>query len=293
MVQSSPNQVPENTLNNTDQYSEAKNRKDTQSRPQKSSNPRQNTNSSTPQNIDDLRKQIIKLTEIIEQKKAFLNSLGTSLSNAYIEYRKRCEPKIPKAVIEEISALSKRNAILRNKLKANEEKEKKLTSNWRVLNKQNELKALQRELAKVKEEVETLQMLRQRRNEKMREIDSEVSQARSMRDKQREFENESRVQCKSLANDLRQITKEDLKTHNRYIRLQEQLKTGITVNDHESLKKSIEGQEEQIQHLQIEEQKLKRSKEMDRDGKHKIISKEQQECKLLESKIAELQKQLQ
>ncbi|CCW62380.1 unnamed protein product [Phytomonas sp. EM1] len=262
-------------------------------RPHPSLDPHQIIRSSSTRNIEGIRNEISRLTEVFNEKKDLLDSLTVTLTTARREELWGHTPALAEeSVMAEISHLTKRNAFLKHKLSIAHDIEKQLASDWHVINKQNEFKAVQKQIGKIKEEIQTLEVVRQRRKPRIREIDSEVSRARYLRTKQRAYTSEARIQFKMLTDELRRITKEDIKAHDRCIHLQEQLKSGITIKELEALKKSIEEQEKTIQNLLVEEQSCRRRKEIEREEKYKVIAKEQQDCKLLENEVIELQRQL-
>lgn len=81
-------------------------------------------------------------------------------------------------------ALKRRNAALRKQLKKMYALAKKFASDPRVIDKRNEVRAVQLEIAQVQKDIETLMMMKKRRDIGLREIDVNESKVRLIKGKQ-------------------------------------------------------------------------------------------------------------
>lgn len=161
---------------------------------------------------------------------------------------------------EEERQVAKRNAFLRRELARMQLAERRHAIDPRVMEKKNLTAAVWQEIRTVEEEIATLRKMKKRRDKSLRAIEWGEENARRVRSENAEVSAQLRLTLKDLKQELREVNKRDMEAHERCARLQEIIKLGATEDEVEELRKTIDAQRLEIEHLRYREAQWKKLK---------------------------------
>lgn len=245
--------------------------------------------------ISQLRSEAAALEALVREREAFYAELADEadmLARALGGESGATPAGTPMAAGEEVRLLTRRNAQLRRELREPMEAERRCGTDPRVLDRRNEVRAVQRQFAAVEKEIETLETVRRRRDGALKEIDCTEQQARAVRGQQLEAKSELRTELRTLLEEQRRAEREDLDTRERHARLQDQIKLDVTDRDVESLRAAIASQEARIAELAGSERELRGRRDRAGDEGQRLLAKERRECGQLETQLAVLSARL-
>lgn len=170
---------------------------------------------------------------------------------------------------EEERQVAKRNAFLRRELARMQLAERRHALDPRVLEKKNLTASVWQEIQKVEEEIATLRKMKKRRDKSLRAIEWGEENARRVRSENAEVSAQLRLTLKELKQELREVNRRDMEAHERCARLQDIIKLGATEDEVEELKKTIDAQRLEIEHLRYREAQWRKVK----DGVHSELKR--------------------
>lgn len=244
--------------------------------------------------IEQLQREVDELEGILAERKEDYEVLASSRSGGASTSVVSSELATLQTQLDECEAeenrLRERNVYLRRELNIMQKAEKKYATDPRVLDKRNEVKAVQLEIEQVEKEIETLRVVKRRRDVGLREIDRGEEQARRVRGQHVEKATELRTAVKTLSDKVRELQKGDVEAHERLALLREQLKLHVTDADVQQLRETIAKQQEELHDLVERETEWKKRKAGARDEDAKQIAKDRRECTRLEKEVVKLQR---
>ncbi|KPA85443.1 hypothetical protein ABB37_01743 [Leptomonas pyrrhocoris] len=245
--------------------------------------------------IPELRSEIKKLESILEDRKLlFVDLCEMSGTSTAVTPGTGASPSLPRiaAASDDLAAearqLAARNAFLTSEIAVLESMERQFASDPRVLDKRNEVKLVRMQIAQVERDIATLQTVKKRRDVGLRAIGRSEEQVRRARGQQQEVNTELREEVRQLTEELRGLERTDIDTHERYARLQDQIKLSVTDNDVQALRDEVTKLEADIESLLAKEAAVREKRASARDEDHRSIVKTRRECAAMEEEEARL-----
>ncbi|CAD2218968.1 hypothetical protein AGDE_02845 [Angomonas deanei] len=236
---------------------------------------------------DQLEVDVKRLEALLEQRNEEYNTLLNTADT---------EEKAPASSIEdvvaEINELTAKNNRMKRDLKSVADLERQYATDPRVIDKRNEVRAVQIEAEKHETELYTLQTLKKRRDKGLREINVSEERARKAKRQQNEIKAEAREQIKELEAELRVLLSDDLQVREQLASLQEKLKAGVSVEQQEELSDKVRDQERTIKDLKMQEEELKQRRSDMRDEGQSNITRQRRELQRLEDEVENLKQVL-
>lgn len=193
---------------------------------------------------------------------------------------------------EEERQVAKRNAFLRRELARMQLAERKHALDTRVIDKKNLTTAVWREVEEIEGEITTLRKMKVRRDKGLRAIEWGEENARRVRSENVEVSAQLRLTLKDLKEEQREVNRKDMEAHELCARLQDIIKLGATKEEVAELKKTVDAQRLEIEHLRYREAQWKKV----RDNLGTVINRkttsEKKKIEQLNSELEKLQKLL-
>ncbi|EPY33387.1 hypothetical protein STCU_02244 [Strigomonas culicis] len=131
-------------------------------------------------------------------------------------------------------------------------------------------------------------MVKKRRDKGLKDLDKKEAKVRSARRHQNAMKTEGRTQLSELEAELRDLQAEDIKAHERFGKLQDQLKANVTVEQMEQLEREVPEQLSAIAELEVKEEEWKQRKEDMRDDGQAAANRQRRELTKLEREVEAL-----
>lgn len=193
---------------------------------------------------------------------------------------------------EEERQVAKRNAFLRRELARMQLAERKHVLDPRVIDKKNLTTAVWREIEELEGEITTLRKMKVRRDKGLRAIEWGEENARRVRSENIEVSAQLRLTLKDLREELREVNRRDMEAHELCARLQDMIKLGVTVEEAEELKKTVEAQRLEIEHLRYREGQWKKVRENLGTEINRKAASEKKKIEQLNNELGKLRKLL-
>ncbi|KAG5500417.1 hypothetical protein JKF63_03510 [Porcisia hertigi] len=239
--------------------------------------------------VAELQLEVQLLEKTIEERELSLlgrlNQRGAAGATGHDSF----EGTSPKDPGEEARHLARRNAFLRDELTLLEAMERRYASDPHVRDKRNEVRLVEMQIAQAERDVETLQVVRKRRNKGLRAIGDTEEKARRMRGQQELLTSELREEARQLMEVLRELQKKDIELHERCARLKDQVKLSVTDADVRRLKQELEEQRVEIEKLAHKEAMTRKERSSMLEEEQRAVERQRRECAQLSEEVTRLQ----
>jgi len=234
--------------------------------------------SECPPENEELRAEIVKLDKLVKK----LRKIFMQLEEKQLQTGVRDDFGEGESPEEEYVRLVERNKFLRAELVRCAEVEKRFSSDPRILDKKNEVVFVRQRIAAVEEIIQTLQLVKKRRDIGLREICQSEAKAQRVKSQQDTWNSPLRDELKGLQDSVRALEREDLELHERVTRIQEQLKLGVTQKEYDKLQQVVDAQYEKLVELGNAEAEWRFKKASDQFNSQNQIAREHKACRKLE-----------
>lgn len=234
--------------------------------------------------VEDLRAEIVELDRLVTKQR----DLFMLLEEKQLQTGVRDDFGDDESPEEEYNRLVERNKFIRAELIRCAEVEKRFSNDPRILDKKNEVAFVRQRIAKVEDSIETLQLVKRRRDRGLREICKSEAKAKKVKYQQEAWISPLRDELKSLQDSVRALEREDLELRERVARVQEQLKLGITQKEYNKLKQDVDAQYAKLVELSNAEAGWRFKKISCLSNTPGRITKEHNACRKLEQELKTL-----
>lgn len=200
-------------------------------------------NGHTVASLQELRDEVHRLEGVVaEGRRLYLEmeASDTKSGDSNTEHRDS------EGVEDQLRA---RRNTLRRAIKQAELEEKLYASDPRVMDKMNEVRLVRMQIADIEKGIATLNVVKRRRDVCLRQIGRTEETVRQIRGQQLEASAKRRLILRDATEELKELERQDLELHERFCRLQDQLKLGVTEKEVHALEETIKRQEWEIKEL--------------------------------------------